>query len=131
MTKSAKIFFGIFFFGVFCFYINFFSPFVMPWYREEAIEATLSWGELQKLPKDADITHLEKRGSMFTRQFIIEFTCSDSQIKKWMQESKGFKNSKIKVKDGTIIYEIHPKKGAYGGRVKINGNRVVIDMIWS
>ncbi len=104
----------------------------MPWDREEAIEAALSWGKLDKLPKDADITHIEKRGSIFTRQFIIEFTSSEAEIKNWVLKSKGFKEAEIEIKDGTKTYEIHPKDlESYGGRVKIKGNKVYINMSWS
>ncbi|MFC6266258.1 hypothetical protein [Flavobacterium panici] len=113
-------------------YLNYFSSFVMPWDRDEAIEAALSWGKLDKLPKDADITHMEKRGSIFTRQFIIEFTSSESEIKNWILKSKGFKGVEPEIKDGTKIYEIHPKNlESYGGRVKIKGNTVYINMSWS
>jgi hypothetical protein len=104
----------------------------MPWQKEEAIKSALSWGELSELPKDAEITNMEKRGSAFTRQFIIEFISSESEIKKWLLESKGFRNNKPIIKNGTRIYEIHPKGfNPYGGQVKIKGNVVIINMSWS
>jgi hypothetical protein len=104
----------------------------MPWQKEEAIEAALSWGKLEKLPNDAEIIHLEKRGPMFTRQFIIEFKSSESQIKKWMLKSKGFKKSTLEVKNKTKIFQIHPKElQSYGGKVEIKGNKVLINMSWS
>ncbi|AWK05504.1 hypothetical protein HYN56_15160 [Flavobacterium crocinum] len=47
---------------------------------------------------------------MFSRLFIIEFTCSDSQIIKWMQESKGFKNNKPIKEDAPSYMRFIPKK---------------------
>lgn len=130
--RIIKIFLILLFLGFSFIYLNYFSSFVMPWDREEAIEAALSWGKLDKLPKDADITNMEKRGSIFTRQFIIEFTSSESEIKNWILKSKGFKGVEPGIKDGTKIYEIHPKDlQSYGGRVKIKGNTVYINMSWS
>lgn len=130
--RIIKIFLILLFLGFSFIYLNYFSSFVMPWDRDEAIEAALSWGKLDKLPKDADITNMEKRGSIFTRQFIIEFTTSESEIKNWILKSKGFKGVEPEIKDGTKIYEIHPKNlESYGGRVKIKGNTVYINMSWS
>ncbi|MDR6762233.1 hypothetical protein J2Y38_002444 [Flavobacterium sp. 2755] len=130
--RIIKMFLVLLFLGFSFIYLNYFSSFVMPWDREEAIEAALSWGKLDKLPKDADITNMEKRGSIFTRQFIIEFTSSKSEIKNWILKSKGFKGVEPEIKDGTKIYEIHPKDlESYGGRVKIKGNTVYINMSWS
>ena len=130
--RIIKIFLILLFLGFSFIYLNYFSSFVMPWDRDEAIEAALSWGKLDKLPKDADITNMEKRGSIFTRQFIIEFTSSESEIKNWILKSKGFKGVEPEIKDGTKIYEIHPKDlQCYGGRVKIKGNTVYINMSWS
>lgn len=130
--KIIKAIVVVLFLGMFFLYLNFFSPLVMPWQKEEAIEAALSWGQLEKLPEDAEIIHLEKRGSMFTRQFIIEFTSSETEIKKWILKSKGFRKSELKIKEGIKVYEIHPKDGdAYGGKVEVKQNKVLINMSWS
>jgi len=130
--KVIKIFLVLLFLGISFLYLNYFSSFIMPWDREEAIEAALSWGKLEKLPKDADITNMEKRGSIFTRQFIIEFTSSESEIKNWILKSKGFKDVKPEIENGTKKYEIHPKDlKSSGGHVKIKGNTVYINMSWS
>ncbi|WPO77704.1 hypothetical protein [Flavobacterium sp. KACC 22761] len=130
--KIIKVIAVILFLGISFFYISCFSSIVMPWQKEEAIEAALSWGQLEKLPDDAEFIHIEKRGSMFTRQFIIEFTSSESQIKKWMLKSKGFKKSTLEIKNKTKIFQIHPKElQSYGGKVEITGNKVLINMSWS
>ncbi|WP_433829921.1 hypothetical protein [Flavobacterium anhuiense] len=130
--KIAKIFSILVLLGVFFLYIIYFSPFVMPWQREDAIKCALSWGQLEKLPDNAEIISMEKRGSIFTRQFIIEFENSESEIKQWMLQSKGFQNNIPKIRKNTKVYEIHPKSlQSYGGRVEITGNKVLINMSWS
>lgn len=130
--KIVKIISILFLCGIFSLYLNYFSSFVMPWQKEDAIKCALTWGQLEKLPKNAEIISMEKRGSIFTRQFIIEFESSESEIKKWMQESKGFQNNIPEIKENTKIYEIHPKSlQSYGGRVEITGNKVLINMSWS
>lgn len=104
----------------------------MPWQKEGAIECILIWGGLHEIPKDAEITSLRKYGSMFTRQFKIEFTSSPSEIKKWILESKRLKNNKPEIENGNKVYNIHPGElNSYGGEVKIKGNTVFISMSWS
>mgnify|MGYP003576930486 CR=1 FL=1 len=130
--KILKIFSTLVLIGMFFIYIIHFSPFVMPWQKEDAIKSALSWGHLEKLPENAEIISMEKRGSIFTRQFIIEFTSSESEIKKWMMRSKGFQNISPKLRKNTKVYEIHPKDlKSYGGKVEITGRKVLINMSWS
>lgn len=130
--KIAKIISILFLLIIFFLYLNCFSSFVMPWQKEDAIKCALSWGQLENLPEKAEIISMEKRGSIFTRQFIIEFESSESEIKKWMQQSKGFQNNIPKIRKNTKVYEIHPKSlQSYGGRVEITGNKVLINMSWS
>lgn len=132
MRKAIKIIFALLLLGMFFLYINYFSSFVMPWQRDEAIQSALEWGQLDKLPPDAEIISLEKRGSIFTRQFIIEVESSEIEIKNWMMKSKGFKNIQPKVKNETKTYEIHIRESkAYGGKVEIKGNKVLVNMSWS
>ncbi|MBE8724252.1 hypothetical protein [Flavobacterium hungaricum] len=132
MKNAIKLIFGLLFIGMFSLYIIYFSSFVMPWERNEAIQSALEWGKLDTLPQDAEIISLEKRGSIFTRQFIIEFESSESEIKKWMMRSQGFKNNTPEIRNEKKIYHIHIKKSkAYGGKVEITGNKVLINMSWS
>jgi hypothetical protein len=78
---------------IFSIYIIFFSNIVMPWEKNEIIKTTLDWGGLNKLPENSKIIEIEKRGSMFIRQFIIEFESSNSDINSWIE-----KNEKLKKK---------------------------------
>ena len=123
------IFSGILIFSV---YLIFFSNFVMPWEKNEIIKTTLNWGGLNKLPENSEIIKIEKNGSMFTRQFIIEFESSNSEINSWIKNCKNLKNITPKIENNTKVYEIHPgEDGANGGKVEINKNIVKINMSWS
>ncbi|MFD1605068.1 hypothetical protein ACFSJW_00580 [Flavobacterium artemisiae] len=128
-TKIACI---LLVFAMLSIYLNYFSTLVMPWQKEEVIKTTLLWGGLDKLPKNAEFTNMEKRGSMFTRQFIIEFTSKREDIEKWKSLSKRLKNKIPKIKANTEIFEIYPgEDGAMGGKVEITGNNVKINISWS
>lgn len=130
--KKTKIIAFFAFLIMLLFYLNFFSPFVMPWQKEETIKTALIWGGLAKLPENVKITKLRKYGSLFTREFVIEFTSSKDEIEKWIIRSKRLKYNCPKIKAKTEIYEIHPGEfNSYGGEVKVDGNKVVIHMSWS
>lgn len=131
MSKTKIIVFFSFVM-MFSFYLNYFSPLVMPWYKEDAIKSTLTWGGLAQLPKDADVTKMRKYGSFFTREFVIEFTSSKVEIEKWITKSKRLRYNCPKMKLNIKVYEIHPGElKSYGGEVKVAGNKVIIHMSWS
>jgi hypothetical protein len=130
--SKFKIFLILVLFVMVSVYLNYFSTFVMPWQKKEVIETTLFWGGLNELPKNAEFINMEKRGSMFTRQFIIEFTSDKEDITNWKNQSKRLKNKIPKIKSKTEIFEIHPgENGAYEGKVEIEGNKVKINISWS
>jgi hypothetical protein len=113
-------------------YLNFFSNIVFPWKKDEAINTTLSWGGLCKLPNNIENLEIEQRGSMFTRQFIIKFSSDQKEIQKWILNSKRLKNNIPKINIKTKIYEISPgENGAMGGKVEIEGIKVLINISWS
>ncbi len=112
-------------------YLNFFSNIVFPWKKEEAISTTLNWGGLSKLPDSIKKLEIEQRGSTFTRQFIIKFNADQKEIKKWILNSKRLKNNVPKINYKTKIYEIYPgENGAMGGKVEIEGMKVLINISW-
>jgi hypothetical protein len=113
-------------------YLNSFSNIVFPWRKDEAINTTLSWGGLYKLPEHIENFEIEQRGSAFTRQFIIKFNSDQKEIKKWILNSKRLKNNVPKINYKTKIYEIYPgENGAMGGKVEIEGIKVLINISWS
>ncbi|UII26880.1 hypothetical protein LVD15_00135 [Fulvivirga maritima] len=105
----------------------------MPWDRAEAIEATLNWGGLADIPESADILSVETAGSMFTREFIVEFQCDSEGLNEWIEQS-GLNNiDPIKTEVDQVEYWIDGQEGSIGGHVYIDkANRIVIiDMSWS
>ncbi len=89
-------------------------------------------GGLSSLPDYAEDIEIEKRGSPFTRQFIIEFRSTPIEIEKWIKNSKRLKTNKPRIVGETKVYEILPgENGAAGGRVEVTGNKVLINMSWS
>ena len=113
-------------------YLNFFSNIVFPWRKDEAINTTLSWGGLYKLPENIENFEIEQRGSAFTRQFIIKFSSNPKEIQKWILNSKRLKNNAPKINYKTKIYEIYPgENGAMGGKVEIEGAKVFINISWN
>lgn len=113
-------------------YLYFFTSYVFPWEKEVAIQATLDWGGLAKLPDSAQNLKISKEGSMFTRTFIIEFTTNKKEIENWIFNSKRLKNNSPNIEGKTKIYEVYPGEvNSFGGKVKIDGNNVSIKMSWS
>ena len=120
-------------FILFLTYIYISNAYVLPWEKKEAIQATLEMGGLNELPSGIKNLQIDKRGSIFTRQFIIEFEFEDSKnIDNWIKQSKRLKDNVPKIKDNTKTYEIYPgENDAYGGKVEIKDKKVRIDMSWS
>ena len=113
-------------------YIDVFSSYVLPWKQKEAIQSALIWGGLNDMPKNSEIIAIEKRGSMFTRQYIISFKSNKSDIQNWVQKSKRLKNNLPKKIGNNLIYSIVPgEKKSYGGKVEIKNDTVTINMSWS
>ncbi|WP_299109404.1 hypothetical protein [uncultured Tenacibaculum sp.] len=109
------------------------NSYVLPWEKEEAIETTIKWGGLNELPKDIKNLKIDKRGSIFTRQFIIEFEVNHlEQINYWIHKSKRLKDNTPTIDKGKKIFLIYPgEQGANGGKVEIHDKEVKINMSWS
>ncbi|MDH5608699.1 MAG: hypothetical protein OEY56_04410 [Cyclobacteriaceae bacterium] len=121
----------ILFIGLFV--VPYFANIVMPWDRAHAIDAALEWGGLNELPENADIISVDTEGSMFTREFIIEFNCGQKELDLWIQQSGLNKLSPEKDENGIKVYRVPGQKGSIGGLVyvDINKGNVIIDMSWS
>jgi hypothetical protein len=133
MTKSVlKILSLIFVLFIALIYLNFFSNIVFPWKKDVAINTTLNWGGLSKLPDNMENLEIEKRGSAFSRQFIIKFCSDQKEIQKWILNSKRLKNNIPQINKKTKVYEISPgENGALGGKVEIEGTKVLINISWN
>ena len=135
MKKVLKITLAIFSFCFLCvaiIIIGYFTNVIFPWERTKSIQEAIDMGGLSELPIEAENIEIEKRGSMFTRQYVIEFDCTEAEIEKWIDKSKRLKNNIPKIEGKTKIYEIYPgEKGAMGGKVKIEKSKVSVNMSWS
>ncbi|CAL2104435.1 conserved protein of unknown function [Tenacibaculum sp. 190130A14a] len=109
------------------------NSYVLPWEKDEVIETTLAWGGLHDLPKEIKNLKINKKGSPFTRQFIIEFEVNQpEQITNWIDKSKRLKNNTAKINQHKKVFEIYPgEEGANGGTVEIIDTKVRINMSWS
>lgn len=112
---------------------SYFENIVMPWQRAEIIDTTLTWGGLKGLPANAEVISVETKGSMFTRELIIEFDCERQPLEKWMDENGLDNLVPIETNDGLRVYHVAGHEGAIGGKVLIDTEKgkVVIDMSWS
>ncbi|HEY3403643.1 MAG TPA: hypothetical protein VGK59_09670 [Ohtaekwangia sp.] len=115
------------------FIVPYFANIVMPWDRAEAIETALTWGGLENLPDNADITSVDTKGSMFTREFIIEFNCGQEELEEWIQNSGLTKLTPRTDDNGLKVYQVTGQEGSIGGHVYIDNEKgnVIIDMSWS
>jgi len=114
------------------FILPYFANIVMPWNKADAIQTTIEWGGLAPLPANARDISVETKGSKFTREFIVQFEASRSDIDEWIKKSKSLINIIPKEDENRkIIYEIYPgEDGAIGGTVviEINKSIVIIDL---
>ncbi len=132
MKKTIKILASLLFVILVFGYLNIFSSIVFPWQKEEAIKATLNWGGLAELPKEAENLSVKKSGNMFTRTFTIEFNADQKEIENWILNSKRLKNNKPKAKGLNETYEIYTGENeSFGGKVSLENGKVKIQMSWS
>lgn len=124
-------FIGLFTFTIIWFYIS--NTYVMPWEKNEIIQTTLGWGGLANLPDGTNNLKVEKKGNLFTREFLIEFEVDNiSEIQDWIQKSKRLNQNTPKLREQTRVYEIYPgEKNSMGGKVEILENKIRINMSWS
>lgn len=113
-------------------YLLFFSPYVAPWSRKEAIQTTLDWGGFAKIPVDHEKVGVTQYGDLFTREFVVRFRAHPAQIHQWIQSSKRLKDVTLLLSGQTKVYDIHPgEHDAFGGTVEVKADEVVIRMSWS
>lgn len=136
MKKALLIFLALIIMATLYLYISF--NVVLPWNESSAIETTLTWGGLAPLPASSNLLAVETEGSPFTREFTIEFLCTENCINSWIENSKRLRENEFTTtRDGSRLYEIVPgEKGAFGGKVFIkklsaDSYKIKIDMSWS
>ena len=117
--------------GVTCWYV---LDHDSPHNQASAIEAVREWARLAPLPESATGLDIQTTGTMFTREFNIEFTAPAADILAWLEKSPGPSAAKLRQDpDGTVIYEIDAGGGAQFAEVRVlkNGTIVRIKAFWS
>ena len=110
-----------------------FSP-ESPLNRPSALATTREWARLEEFPKTARRIHIETRGSMFTREFIVTFEAPAADVCEWLEKSEGTRAATAaRMDDGWNRYSIKPGGGAQFAEVKISsdGIKVRIHVYWS
>ncbi|MEE1899102.1 hypothetical protein GN157_17355 [Flavobacterium rakeshii] len=131
MKKAFKTLLSLSAIALLTVYLFVFSNIVFPWQKDNAIKTTLEWSGLTELPIENKNINITKRGSMFTRQYILEFTANTKEIKNWIKKNKKLNKIQLRERNNTKTYVISGEKGAIGGTVKIKDNLVIINMSWS
>jgi hypothetical protein len=107
---------------------------ILPWHRQNAIEAACAWGGLAPLPEAATDLKVSTGGSSFTRSFHITFKAPAEAIVEWVNRSKRLRDARPQTDGDLDRYEIKPgEEKAFGGWVEIDraAHCVVIEMSWS
>jgi hypothetical protein len=107
---------------------------VFPWNESEAIKTAISWSGLTSLPSNSDHLKVWKKGSAFSREFIIKFHSDAESIRTWIHANPRLDNNNPINLGAIKKYEIRPgENGAIGGDVTIDSlsNQVTIDISWS
>lgn len=99
--------------------------------EKNAIETTLDWAGISQLPVNNEDISIEKRGSTFSRQFILNFETSNKNIEDWIERETVFKNINPIQKNNSKTYNIKGKNGSFGGQIIIENRKVLINMSWS
>ena len=131
MKKAFKVLTLLFITSVLIIYLFIFSNIVFPWQKDEAIKTTIEWSGLTELPVQKENIKITKKGSVFTRQYILEFTASTKEIENWIKKNKKLNKIQPRERNTTKTYVISGEKGATGGTIKIKDNLVIINMSWS
>ncbi|MEM6868678.1 MAG: hypothetical protein AAF528_09895 [Cyanobacteria bacterium P01_C01_bin.121] len=75
--------------------------------RQSAIDTSLAWTRMSPLPESAKRIDVEVGGSLFTREFEVEFQASEADIKDWLVASPGVSFSpRDSISEGTVGYTI-------------------------
>lgn len=131
MKKAFKTLLSLSAIALLTFYLLVFSNIVFPWQKDNAIKTTLEWSGLIELPVENKNINITKQGSMFTRQYILEFTANTKEIENWIKKSEKLKKIPVKEIGKTEIYNVDGEKGAMGGTLKIKDSLVILNMSWS
>jgi len=97
------------------------------------LAATKEWARLNDFPATATEVTVSHYGSMFTREFTVEFNAPLADIETWLMQSPGTKEV-VPVFDGTLRkYSITPGGGAQHAELDLDEatGHVRINAYWS
>lgn len=81
--------------------------------QESAIDTTQEWARLADFPPSTRNVQIDTKGSMFSREFIIEFEASPEDIAQWLRDSPGpSAATPERLDDGSLRYPIDAGGGA-------------------
>jgi hypothetical protein len=55
----------------------------------DALATASTWARLAPLPASARNLHVDVKGSMFTREFVVTFTAPPHDVRQWLKGSPG------------------------------------------
>jgi len=98
-----------------------------------ALEATKEWAQLNEFPETAKNLNVKTQGSMFTREFTVEFDAPIADIEKWLRDSPGPKNVTPTTNGSIRHYDIDPGGGAQHAELELDEStgHVKINTYWS
>lgn len=105
-----------------------------PLNKGSAIACVCEWARLNPLPVPNSAVHVETKGGMFTREFVVTFHGDKKSILQWLNASPGTQNAYRDIH--SLKYErmsISPGGGAQFAEITISedGTKVVIHAYWS
>jgi hypothetical protein len=105
-----------------------------PLNRESVVSATREWARLDPFPSSTRNMRLETTGSLFSREFAVEFDAPKADVQKWLSSSPGTSESTpLHQADGSLRFEIKPGGGAQFASIIVSrdGTHVRIRAYWS
>ena len=102
--------------------------------KQSAISTTCEWARLNPPPVPNSQIHVETKGGMFSREFIVTFSGNANDILTWLKASPGTRDKFESAKSPRAAhFEISPGGGAQFAEITIShgGTRVMIPAYWS
>lgn len=102
--------------------------------ERSAVKAVEEWAGVAPISSCDASPSVEAAGSMFTREFFIEFTCDTVVLKEWVANSPGLTEANMTKKENQKhIYLVKPAGGAVSALVEIDwsSNTVNLHTAWS
>ncbi len=100
----------------------------------QGLKITREWARLAPYPEGVRRFNVRVTGSMFTRQFKVDFELPRPEIDAWLAACPGIQDAKVDQRGrGLKHYEIKPGGGAQHAEMTVNEEKctVSINVYWS